>query len=256
MTNPAFGPFKALNRRPTHPLDGAIARCERANMHIAEFAQGRAILLKAVRDNFIANYNPKRREISAQVFTAHVPSIAGIVVGEVVYNLRSALDYLVFELARHDSGQMQNGTQFLIEDVGSDPTDKTRGFIPRSKRYLKGLSSGHVDMIEKLQPYKGVNWTKTLRDISNPDKHRELIAINNSGPIRFTVTGGLPGSFDGKPGKVYPGAGDGGCDLYLDAEDATDIAFPDGGLVLPLLELLQKQVTDAIDAFKPEFKIV
>ena len=174
--------------------------------------------------------------------------------GEVVYNLRSALDYLIFELARHDSGRVQDGTQFLIEDVRSDPSDKTRGFLPKSKR-MKGVSPAHIDMIEKLQPYNGVDWTKTLRDISNADKHRQLVAVQSNGTVQITITGGAPGSFNGKPGKVYPGAGEGGCDVYLEAKDATDIGFSDGRLVLPILELLQKQVADTIDAFMPEFKV-
>jgi hypothetical protein len=254
LTNP-FRSIKSTKQPQRHPLDAAIDRAERANLHIHEFASGRRALLKIARDHLITEYNPQTLQITGQVLTVHVPPIASIIVGEVIYNLRAALDYLVFELARYDSGKVQDGTQFLVEDVRSDPANKNRGFIPRSKSCLKGVSSDHIDLIEKLQPYNGVDWTKTLRDISNPDKHRELIAMKNSGPVHIKLTGGEPGSFKGKPGKVYPGAGKDGCDLYLEAEDATDIAFPDERLVLPILELLQKQVADTINAFKPEFKV-
>jgi hypothetical protein len=44
-----------------------------------------------------------------------IPEEISIVVGEICYNLRAALDYLVYELARLDSGCIQNGTQFPIE---------------------------------------------------------------------------------------------------------------------------------------------
>src|SRR5204863_4438007 len=86
---------------------------------------------------------------------------------EMIYNLRAALDYVVFEPARFDSGQTQNGTQFPIED-------KPEGFKGRQKTYLKGLTDPHVALVEEYQPCQGCNWTATLRDLSNPDKHREL----------------------------------------------------------------------------------
>ena len=41
-------------------------------------------------------------------------------VGEVCYNFRSALDYLIFELAKLDSGVEQGGTQFPIMDSPKD----------------------------------------------------------------------------------------------------------------------------------------
>jgi hypothetical protein len=41
-------------------------------------------------------------------------------VGEICYNLRSALDYLVFELAKHDSGTRQENTQFPIAEFGGE----------------------------------------------------------------------------------------------------------------------------------------
>jgi hypothetical protein len=43
-------------------------------------------------------------------------------VGEVCYNFRSALDYLIFELAKLDSGVEQGGTQFPIMDSPKDFT--------------------------------------------------------------------------------------------------------------------------------------
>jgi hypothetical protein len=89
---------------------------------------------------------------------------------------------IVFELARHDSGGIeQDGTQFIIEDVKSDPLKPNRGFDARSKRHLRGLNQAHIDAIESFQPYRGVEWTKTLRDISNPDKHRKLTLLSSIG---------------------------------------------------------------------------
>jgi len=79
-------------------------------------------------------------------------SIAGIrfgtLVGEITYNLRCALDYLIYALAVLDSGSDEKGTQFPILDAAKD-------FAGRGKTMLKGLNAAHVAAIERLQPYQG-----------------------------------------------------------------------------------------------------
>ena len=47
-----------------------------------------------------------------------IPETFPILVGEIIYNLRAALDYLIFELSLLDSGNEINGSipQFIIED--------------------------------------------------------------------------------------------------------------------------------------------
>jgi hypothetical protein len=45
-----------------------------------------------------------------------VPKAIPTLIGEVVYNLRTALEYLAFQLAYLDTGQVQKGTKFPIED--------------------------------------------------------------------------------------------------------------------------------------------
>ena len=113
------------------------------------------------------------------------PSIVSILVGEAVYNLRAALDYLVYELAWLDSGQIQDDTQFPIENSPKVFQGRSTGFYFAAKpgkkpkrrscgRYLAGVNSVHCGWLEQLQPYKGCDWTKTLGTISNPDKHRKL----------------------------------------------------------------------------------
>lgn len=95
--------------------------------------------------------------------------LVSILIGEICYNLRSALDYLVYELAILDSSKRQDGTQFPIDDTPEK-------FSKHKRSWLKGLNSNHVAAIEKLQPYNGADWARILRDLSNPDKHRLLTA--------------------------------------------------------------------------------
>jgi hypothetical protein len=52
-----------------------------------------------------------------------------------------------------------------------------RGFWDGRNEWLRGVNDPHVRTIESLQPYRGVAWTATLRDLSNPDKHREPLQL-------------------------------------------------------------------------------
>lgn len=99
------------------------------------------------------------------------PPEIGILVGETVYNLRAALDYLVYELAILDSGHVQEKTQFPIESCESE-------WESNQDRRLAGLNPTHKALIKCLQPYRECDWTGVLRDISNPDKHRTLTLVN------------------------------------------------------------------------------
>src|SRR5437016_970997 len=97
-------------------LDGAFARIDRAGEHLAEleaiihtFRQGR-------HDAYSIKLDPnliKNGDIEPEWPVFNRLRIA-IIVGEICYNLRAALDYLIYELDLLDCGQVQDGTQFLI----------------------------------------------------------------------------------------------------------------------------------------------
>jgi hypothetical protein len=60
-----------------------------------------------------------------------------ITIGETIYNLRSALDYIVYDLACLTAGKHVGGTQFPIEESQA-------GFLSRMKGVnAKGESAGH-----------------------------------------------------------------------------------------------------------------
>jgi len=171
-----------------------------------------------------------------------------VVISDAIHNMRAALDYIVFELAKLDSPHKSpNGTQFIIEDVKSDPTDPSVGFDVRRKRYLKFLSDRHVTMIEALQPYMGVEWTKTLRDISNPDKHRQLTALTHRG--LYTITVSSNANLRADPPSLTTE------DFQIDAHRAIHIAPPDLTRpgIMETLRRLETEVCATIELFKSEF---
>ena len=95
-------------------------------------------------------------------------------VGEIAYNLRSALDHLVWQLVWSNSRLPTNRNEFPIFNC-------ERRYSKASCRKLEGIGPHHSALIERLQPYhKGSAigqhlWMLHL--ICNIDKHRYLNAI-------------------------------------------------------------------------------
>lgn len=166
-----------------------------------------------------------------------------ILVGEVIHNLRSALDYLVYALAWADSRKFQEKTQFPIDD--SPRVFKQRKEGKRSG--LTGLNRSHIAEIERLQPYKRCDWTKRLRDLSNHDKHRELIKVTSLG--KFSVKVGSFGDPTANPKTIA----DMGIDMQMKSAISGPVTFADGTPVIDTLEILQTQVANLLIQFEPLF---
>ena len=97
------------------------------------------------------------------------PRLAALI-GEVLYHLRSALDFAVFVGAFLDTGEEKSDTQFPIVTVESE-------WDTQAKRRIKYLSPERQHVICLLQPFSGQKWTERLQQLSNPDKHRRLNAV-------------------------------------------------------------------------------
>jgi hypothetical protein len=173
------------------------------------------------------------------------PVPLNLAISDAVHNLRASLDYLVFELAFKDSGIAQDGTQFPITDVkcGKGPGGNPIGFDAVADRYLKGISPPHRDMIESLQPYKGWDALETLREISNPDKHRELTVINPPDSLHFMVGNDASGR------KLPTGE-----IIQIDETRCFSISLPKKDFMVPtVLHYIKGGVEDALRVFSSEF---
>ncbi len=234
-----------------HPLDGAYRRVEWAEKRLEELR--RIITLfteqELERVHWDAVFRDGRIILNLPALSAPPPEVP-ILLGEVIYHLRSAMDYLVFELAKADSGRAQERTQFPIENTEA-------GFARRRKSFLNGVSQRHVDAIKRLQPCDGCDWTAALAELSNPDKHRELHAA-------FSIQEGEHSIFWSNrvsmlppgPGKVYPVRDHPELHVKVQHESSMVVTFTDQTTpVVPILEILKAQVTETLDAFKPEFQV-
>lgn len=234
-----------------HPLDGAVLRFNRAERHLAEADELIRVWAKGCVEAIVRDNNNNLRFEGWPT----IPEMLPLAVSDATHNMRAALDYLIYELALKDSGKVQHGTQFLIEDVKVDPANKNRGFDARSKKCLVGLSQPHIDAIEALQPYNGVDWTKSLRDISNPDKHKRLCVLSKDGrPIGVRMIDSPIGRFD-RLNVTPQGPTIERFDVEVDGSDTIAIAPPNPGKpsLMRTLRSIQTELCATLETFKSEF---
>jgi hypothetical protein len=233
-------------------LDGAYKRVNRASKHLNDLKQEIKLFRQNKINGISIDYQRIRSPIKRNEFIyirnarsrpIPVPQEFSILIGEIIYNLRAALDYLVYELACFDSKQEIERTQFPIDN--SPERFDTRSCEIKDKgrdKYLRGVSPEHVAAIKRLQPFNGCQWTERLRDISNPDKHRQLTTIDS--PI---VAGSEISSIEALL-----------ADKSVNVKDifSFEIFFQDD-IETPVVETLEQfvfNVIETLDSFKPEFK--
>ncbi len=123
-----------------------------------------------------------------------------LTIGDIVHNLRSALDHLVYKLAlQHRGGTLtpkeERDLQFPIADTAET-------FRKECNRRLQSIASTRRALIEQFQPYRGLDgrpdgWSgpyihqlRLLQKLSNTDKHRMLNPVV-AFPTRADIAGNI-----------------------------------------------------------------
>lgn len=240
-----------------HPLFGARLRANRAKVPIRSIKQHlkRWSELHWEHIKFVLDENGNARmDVDGNILftqTRELPKeILGrtsVWIGETVYNLRGALDYLVYALAvAGNNAKNVDGTQFPIESDMDRFTGRITGKHPKTlkpmARYLHHVPSPAVARIRQLQPCwtPPCEWTKTLADLSNPDKHRFLTALSS----RANVVGGYHPLLADIPeeNRKHP---------HL----VVQVLFRKSQLdVVDTLDLLQREVSAVVKEFEPAFQ--
>ena len=166
-----------------------------------------------------------------------IPARFALIVGDVLQNLRSSLDYLVWELVVAANGQPSEKNMFPI-------CSTVESFEEQIRRHrLDGIAADAVTEIKSLQPYHlGQNSNKSilsaLDELTNINKHRRILLTNlMASPIErenFVVQDGQvwvregPGPvriFDSNTQFTFPLI-DG--KLHVDTQIVAGIAFDEG----------------------------
>jgi hypothetical protein len=232
-------------------LRDAYLRVKRAEEHFeelkrltreAENAQTQTVRFQANPEGPVNTSDPndQRPWVRMHSDTAPIPDRCSVLAGDVANDLRASLDYLVARLAELDSGAEQDGTQFPIEDA-------PQGFKRRKKKFLRGLTDAHVAAIERLQPYKGVNWTKQLRGFSNVDKHRKLHIVANFLTADVAINPAPVGAADPGPGLTR-------MQMDMRVRAVLNIVLDGHWPLVETMEKIRFHVVETLEAFKPEFE--
>ncbi len=242
-----------------NPLDDAYLRLAQARRRLDELRQAEAGYIDSEHEELAKSISvaliPAPARLRVQFKTRDdlpVPASLSIQIGEVVHHLRAVLDYLVNRLAELDSGSEQKKVQFPLDDAAEK-------FPNSRKSALRGVNDWHAAAIEQLQPYNGVKWAGWLREMSNEDKHRNLIVVERQGGARARL-GDRPmrpedsAAEEGIFVTVTMGNNETGEPLYAQAQVLLSVALKGGLPVVETLAQIADGVAAVLDQFAPEFK--
>lgn len=225
-------------------LDSCFLRVDRAEKHLAELRELLAEIARRERYSVIPhkNFSP----VDNITFIRRngpivIPSIGAILIGEICYNLRTALDYLAFALTEFDCGQKPRFTQFPIEDS----KDKFRSW--KKKAVSKGMNARHAACFEVFQPYKGCDWSKHLAEFRNYDTHNEFVRIDAQAVIETEAN---PGSSTYVINTKHPITG---ATVKMEIAIYIQILFGNGLPIVETLEEIKGGVAQTLADFKPKF---
>lgn len=151
------------------PFRASHLKLERAARHIGEFKEVIAAYTErgiAFPEFTIAKHGgPDLKGWKAWP----VPDILSVIMGDVIHNLRAALDLMASELCRRN-GQSDKDAYFPFAERESDLDT----MIKRRNFHLAGEAA--VRLLREFAPYTGGNMElRALHDLDIQDKHRALI---------------------------------------------------------------------------------
>lgn len=153
-------------------LEGVRLKLARAEHNIEEIYEAVVAYLAEENYEFVGEFNRKTSEYVIRGEVTKSTGHIGVIAGDVLHNLRSALDHLAWQLALLTTATPYDRTQFPI--AFTEGEFGSRG----GQKMISDLSPEHRARIETFQPYHGTNenWTPLalhdLRVLSNTDKHR------------------------------------------------------------------------------------
>jgi hypothetical protein len=156
----------------------AHAKLDRAEEHMAELK--RRLVAHMSRPDVVVGRveyrpdKPAKENLLTHVTVLGLPHVVPVIAGDVVHNLRSALDHVAWQLVIVNGGTPvepapgRRATQFPIL---REP--------PKCLEVAGGVGAAALEVIREAQPYACSDWRggllAALQHISNTDKHREAV---------------------------------------------------------------------------------
>ena len=162
-------------------LDDPLSKIARARKHLEELRRQIEPFAEPNAYTVTHDFNSETSEHVWKLVSdvPPVPIEVSLTIGDILYNLRSALDHLVWQLVLANRGTPSTRNAFpIFIDEGK--------FKKESASKLRGVSDSAKDVIVGLQPcYGGDVALWALESLYNIDKHRHLnvvlLGINRGG---------------------------------------------------------------------------
>ena len=162
---------------PPKELAGAFARIEQAVQDHVRLQHETLAFLYDYFKRMIKERDPETGNFAVQLRHPRESVVTGapqVLVGQIIENLRSALDYIVFELsAKNEPALNEKTPQFVIADNETEYQRAARG-------RLRYLTDEEKTLVERLQPYNGNEMLKLLAEMVGEGKHRRLLSIREN----------------------------------------------------------------------------
>ena len=149
------------------------AKLDRAHKHINDLAAAITEFLAThpYRTAFYDDPQTGKRQLQL-FFAAETPASILAIGGDVLNNLRSALDHLAWQLIKAGGNTPGAHTGFPIFDAAPK-------YVAGAKGKIGGARPDAIKAIDAIQPYQGGNgdalWR--LHALNNIDKHRDLVTV-------------------------------------------------------------------------------
>ena len=167
-------------------LDAIDAKTNRAKTRLSQLKLEieEYVSSPEVRERIKVEFFDEEKRVNITLESADYPHEFvewSVTIGEIVHNLRSALDHLVWQLVGDNGSQPSEANMFPIVSLAA-----REGWEKISKNKLKGVSDEMKERIRRIQPFAvpGARYDVTalskLHHLSNVDKHRRSLQLTRS----------------------------------------------------------------------------
>jgi hypothetical protein len=233
---------------PRYPLDGADLRVARGREHLSDIKD--IVARVSERPPIVLAYGDPSKGTFHPIQPLAPPLQLSIRVGEMLYNLKAALDYILHVFLKNalDHGKIAESRFESLEGKLQFPIKECEEKLATwRKDWGEWLRKEQFELIEGAQPYGQGTWLRRLGNLYHHlDKHRELQPLQLLAELEGGRLIPIPISSEvpveeaerlarEKPVGVYQGG-------------SFEVAFSDGAPVVETLEVIQSEVFALIES--------
>ena len=155
-------------------LEDATARIEQAKHNYVSLAEELNRFSYDYVKGMVKGFDRESGNFVLQLRHPRESNVKGgsrVLVSQIVENLRTALDYMIFQLSILNEPHLNERLpQFVIAETEPD-------FQRHARTRLRYLNDEQKSFVEQIQPYRGNKMLTLLGKMTNAGKHRRLLSI-------------------------------------------------------------------------------